>query len=410
MDTPRLLAIDEMDMLSLSVLVLFVGFFLNGRIRVLEENYIPPAVTGGLLFSLFTWFAYSQLDVELEFDMRVRDLLLLVFFSTVGLSARLRALASGGRVLAILVLAAAVFLILQNVVGVLLATLLGVHPAYGLFAGSISFAGGHGTAIAWAAAFEEAGLARGSDIGLAFATFGLVAGGLIGGPIARRLMNSGGIEGSSEKGEGADPRAIEESRTAAEDSSDAWLYPALASLLVLALCVSLGDWVNRLLSDQNVRLPGFLTAMLVGIVITNSADVLRRPVARETLERFGEVSLHIFLAMSMMTIELWALGNAASSIFLVLVAQILLMTVFAIWIVYRLMGRDYDAVVISAGFAGLGLGATPVAIANMNAVTARYGPSTKAFLVVPLVGALFIDLLNAGTIKLFLGLIRDYLL
>jgi ESS family glutamate:Na+ symporter len=150
--------------------------------------------------------------------------------------------------------------------------------------------------------------------------------------------------------------------------------------------------------------------MFVGILVTNLADTIRKPLARATIDRFGEVSLHIFLAMSMMTIQLWALGNAASAILFVLVAQILLMTIFAIWVVYRVMGRDYDAIVIAAGFAGLGLGATPVAIANMNAVTARYGPSTKAFLVVPLVGAFFIDLLNAGTINFFIRLIRNHLL
>jgi ESS family glutamate:Na+ symporter len=160
---------------------------------------------------------------------------------------------------------------------------------------------------------------------------------------------------------------------------------------------------------REVRLPGFLTAMFVGILVTNLADTIGRPLARATVDRFGEVSLHIFLAMSMMTIQLWALGNAASAILVVLLAQILLMTIFSIWVVYRVMGRDYDAIVIAAGFAGLGLGATPIAIANMNAVTARYGPSTKAFLVVPLVGAFFIDLLNAGTINFFIGVIRNYL-
>ena len=150
--------------------------------------------------------------------------------------------------------------------------------------------------------------------------------------------------------------------------------------------------------------------MFVGILLTNFADAIRRPLAHATIDRFGEVSLHIFLAMSMMAIELWALGNVASVIMIVLLAQVLLMTIFAVLVVYRVMGRDYDAVVISAGFVGMGLGATPIAIANMNAVTGRYGPSTKAFLVVPLVGAFFIDLLNAGTINFFIDVIRKYLI
>lgn len=404
----RIQSINTMDLLSLSILVLFVGMYLNRKIRVLEENYIPPAVTGGLLFSLLTWFAYAQLGVEIQFDMAARDLLLLVFFSTVGLSARLKTLAAGGRSLLVLVVIAGVFLALQNSLGIALAMLSGAHPAYGLLAGSVSFAGGHGTAIAWGAVAEDAGFARASEIGLAFATFGLVAGGLVGGPIARRLMKSSDLTGSTEKT--SDDSNGATSSTHDKDNSSEWLYPVLITLMVLALCVSLGDLVNRYLSTQDVRLPGFLTAMFVGIVVTNFADTIQRPLARATLDRFGEVSLHVFLAMSMMTIQLWALGNAASVILLVLIAQILLMTMFAIWVVFRIMGRDYDAVVIAAGFAGLGLGATPVAIANMNAVTARYGPSTKAFLIVPLVGAFFIDLLNAGTINFFIRIIRDYLI
>ena len=401
--------IEAMDMLSISIVVLFVGFYLNRKIRFLDRNYIPPAVTGGLLFSLLTWLVYAQLDVELDFDMRIRDLLLLVFFSTVGLSSRLRALAAGGRSLLVLIFVAFVFLTLQNVVGISIAMLRGVHPAYGLLAGSISFAGGHGTAIAWGTAGEDAGLAGATGIGLAFATFGLVAGGLVGGPVARRLISSNDLHGSTEE------RPTQASAASADETSEdaaggpVWLFPVLVTLLALALCVSLGDLVNRSLGALEIRLPGFLTSMFVGILVTNLADTIRRPLERVTIDRFGEVSLHIFLVMSMMTIELWTLRSAASVILLVLVAQVLLMTFFAILVVFRLMGRDYDAVVIAAGFVGLGLGATPVAIANMNAITDHYGPSTKAFLIVPLVGAFFIDLLNAGSIKFFIRVIQDYL-
>jgi ESS family glutamate:Na+ symporter len=400
----RLQEIAAMDMLSLSVLVLFSGMYLSRKIRFLSENYIPPAVIGGLLFSLATWLIYAQLNIQLEFDMRIRDLLLLVFFSTVGLSARMRTLAAGGRSLAILVGVAAVFLVLQNSLGIAIAMLWDAHPAYGLLAGSVSFAGGHGTAIAWGAAAEEAGFVGASELGLAFATFGLVAGGLVGGPIARWLIQSDGLEGSTEEG----PDVGLEIKNDRDDPI-AWLYPVLTTLLVLALCVSLGDLVNRYLSMREIRLPGFLTAMFVGIIITNFADTIRRPLARVTIDRFGEISLHLFIAMSMMTVQLWAFGSALNAIVMVLVCQVLLMTIFAVFVVYRVMGRDYDAVVMAAGFAGLGLGATPVAIANMDAVTGRFGASTKAFLVVPLVGAFFIDLLNAGTIKFFIGLIKNYL-
>ena len=403
-DLIRVQTVEAMDMLSLSVVVLFLGMYLNRKFRLLSENYIPPAVTGGLIFSVVTWLVYTQLDIQLEFDMRFRDLLLLVFFSTVGLSARIKTVIAGGRSLVILVVVAAVFLVLQNMVGVSIALLREAHPAYGLLAGSISFAGGHGTAIAWGAVAEEAGFARAGEIGLAFATFGLVSGGLVGGPIARRLMRSGGLEGSVEEVAHDGTEITEELADPTE-----WIYPVLITMLALALCVSFGDLVNRYLFMRDVRLPGFLTAMFVGILVTNFADTIRQPLAHATIDHFGEVSLHIFLAMSMMAIELWALDDMASVIMIVLVAQVLLMTVFAVFVVYRFMGRDYDAVVIAAGFVGMGLGATPVAIANMNAVTRRYGPSTKAFLVVPLVGAFFIDILNAGTINFFIDLIRNYL-
>jgi len=187
-----------------------------------------------------------------------------------------------------------------------------------------------------------------------------------------------------------------------------WLFLVLASVLILTLCVSLGDIVNRSLSEKGMRLPGFLTSMFVGIVIVNTADIFKRPLNLAIVDKFGELALNIFLAMSMMAIQLWTLAAVAQTITVVLVLQVLLMTLFAIYVVFRVMGSDYDAVVIASGFAGMGLGATPVAIANMNAVTTRYGPSTKAFLVVPLVGAFFIDILNAGTINFFIRLLRNW--
>ena len=396
-----------MDMLSMSILVLFVGMYLNRKIRFLGDNYIPPAVTGGLLFATGVTLVYSFADIQLEFDMRLRDILLLVFFSTVGLSARFRTLAAGGKALLVLTVIAGVFLILQNTLGVAIALSRDVNPGYGLIAGSISFAGGHGTAIAWGQVAEDAGMKGASSIGVAFATFGLVAGGLIGGPIARRLIEHRQATMPTSHAEESLADAVSE--MVVNDDGD-WLFNVLVSILVLSLCVSLGDIVNRNLLGLGLRLPGFLTSMLVGIVIINMSDLFRKPLKMEFVEKFSALSLNIFLAMSMMAIQLWTLAAAAEAIFIVLVLQVLLMTLFAIYVVFRAMGSDYDAVVIAAGFAGMGLGATPVAIANMNAITSHYGPSTKAFLIVPLVGAFFIDILNAGTINFFIRIIRDYLI
>lgn len=398
METLTQYQLQPLHVLMLSILVLYFGFYLNRKVRFLGEYYIPPAVTGGIICSAVVAVIYGTADLEVTFDMQIRDLLLLVFFSTVGLSAKLRTLQAGGKALIILVFVAAVFLVFQNTTGVLLAKMFGAHPGYGLMAGSISFAGGHGTAIAWGGEAEKAGLTGASEIGIAFATFGLIAGGLLGGPVARWLINSNGLE----------PDASEMARSAGagaktDDNGAGDLFHILTAILVLAVCVGLGDTVNRFLFAKGVLLPGFLTSMFVGIIITNLAEPFRVKIQPATIEKFGEVALNVFLAMSLMSMKLWTLATAVGPILLILMAQMLVITFVVVFIVFRLMGRNYDASVISAGFVGLGLGATPVAIANMDAVTSRFGPSPKAFLVVPLVGAFFIDILNALVIKFFVG-------
>jgi len=386
------------DVLIVGILVWFLGNYITGRIHFLKANNIPAAVTGGLICSLIVAAIYTTADLQISFDMRLRDLMLLVFFTTIGLSAKFRLLQAGGKALAILLLVASGFLIVQNVTGVLLVYLMGGHPAYGLFGGSVSFAGGYGTAIAWGNIAEEAGLVNAREIGIAFATFGLIAGGLLGGPIGERLIRKYNLG-----------KARDDNAEAAQANKELLVKPIstssiLATVLILAVCVELGDLVNRLLFSRGVTLPGFLTAMMCGIIITNSADALKVELNVRAIERFGEISLQLFLSMSLMSMQLWVLAQAAGPILLVLSAQIVVMTLFAVVIVFRVMGRDYDACVIAAGFTGLGLGATPVGIANMNAITSKYAPSPKAFLVIPLVGAFFIDIVNALVIKYFAGL------
>ncbi|MDH3664454.1 MAG: sodium/glutamate symporter [Alphaproteobacteria bacterium] len=388
----------------LSILVLYLGMYLNRKIRFLRENFIPPAVTGGLICSAIVAVIYATADLQINFDLQIRNVLLLVFFSTIGLSAKLRTLAAGGKALAILVAVAAVFLVIQDATGIGMALLFDAHPGYGLMAGSISLAGGHGTAIAWGTEADAAGLKAASELGIAFATFGLIAGGLLGGPIGGRLIKRHDLRGPAA---GETPDAADQ--VEGSDHAGA-LFSILTAILVLAVCVELGSLVNRLLFAKGVLLPGFLTSMFVGIVITNLADVFKLKINLATVDKFGEISLSIFLSMSLMSMHLWTLAGGALPIMVALMAQVLVITFFAVFIVFRVMGRDYDAAVITSGFVGLGLGATPVAIANMDAVTTRFGPSTKAFLVVPLVGAFFIDILNAATIKFFIGVISRWLL
>ncbi len=389
------------NILVLAVFVWFLGTYINKKIVFLERYSIPVAVTGGLVCSAVITLVYYAFDVTVNFDTRLRDLLLLTFFSTIGLSAKIGLLREGGKALGLLLVAAAVLLVLQDVTGVLLAMGFGVHPGYGLFGGSISLAGGYGTAIAWGDVAEESGLRSAKEIGIAFATFGLIAGGIIGGPIAERLIKKNGL---------ADKVAVDAAAQTTNSSAAASaqmlppLSSALGTLMVLGICVEVGDLVNQFLFASGVTLPGFLTAMMVGILITNTADVLKLRLDPVANDRAAEISLQLFLAMSLMSMQLWVLAGAVGTILVVLFIQMTLITVFAMFVVFRVMGRDYDACVIVAGFTGLGMGATPVGIANMNAITSKYGPSPKAFLVVPLVGAFFIDIVNALVIKTFLAL------
>ncbi|MCP4328236.1 MAG: sodium/glutamate symporter [Alphaproteobacteria bacterium] len=387
----------------LSILVLYLGMFLNRKIRFLSDYYIPPAVTGGLICSAVVALIYSFADLEIRFDLQLRDILLLVFFSTIGISAKFRTLVAGGKALALLTVIAGVFLVVQDITGIGLAMLLGVDPGFGLMGGSVSLAGGHGTAIAWSDEAAAAGLEGANEIGIAFATFGLIAGGLLGGPIAKRLITKHKLRGP----EGRETTIIDAAPRPEGDTTT--LFDSLTAILVLTICVALGGFVNEALFEHGVVLPGFLTSMFVGIVITNLSDVFRFRIHRVIIDRIGDVSLNIFLSMSLMSMQLWILSNAAVAIVVVLMIQVLVMTLFAVLIVFRAMGRDYDASVITAGFVGLGLGATPVAIANMDSITRNFGPSSKAFLVVPLVGAFFIDILNAATIKFFIEIISKWL-
>jgi ESS family glutamate:Na+ symporter len=300
----------------------------------------------------------------------------------------------------ILLAFAILLLVFQDLVGVGIALALDEHPAYGLFAGSISFAGGHGTSIAWGETAQQAGLADAGTIGIACATFGLVAGGLIGGPVGGWLIKKYDLR--------AENPVTQEYQVAVEAPADEDenfpLEEGFNTLLVLALCVGLGHNLNDWLVVWGVALPQFLTAMFIGIALTNLCDVIKLPLHAPSINRAGELSLHLFLAMSLMAVQLWQLADDIGVLLLVLMAQMLVIGVLAVFLVFRFLGRDYDAAVIASGFMGLGLGATPVAMANMQALTSRYGPSTKAFIVVPLVGAFFMDLSNAVVINAFLAL------
>ncbi|MEM9801423.1 MAG: sodium/glutamate symporter [Planctomycetota bacterium] len=390
------LVLDPVRVFLVAILVLWVGSVLRGRVGVLERLNVPVAVIGGIVASLgFAAFTLTS-GREVAFDLSTRDVLLLTFFSTIGLDARLSRLRAGGRALLLLMGATLVFLILQNVVGVTVAALLGRHPGFGLIGGSVSFAGGHGTAITWGGIADASGFDGTTELGLAFATFGLIAGGLVGGPIASRLVR--GLPDGAPKhhgGKASDADADEDApRTYAVTSGG-----VIRTLFLLALCIAAGRELNLALSDMGTVVPGFLTSMAVGIVLTNLMAWRGLDLDEETLQLLQQVSLQLFLAMSLMSMQLTQLADSIGAIAVVLAAQVALVVVYSRFVVFRILGGDYDAAVASAGFAGLGLGATPVGVANMDAVTQRHGPSMKAMLIVPLIGAFFLDIANALVIQ-----------
>ena len=386
--------LEPVRVLSLSILVLWLGRFIEKKVPLLEEYNIPSAVSGWLFCSVVVALLASFGDVHVTFNLELRDTLLLVFFSTVGLSAKFSRLAAGGRALVVLLTITIFFLLAQNVGGVLVALAFGADARYGLLAGSISFAGGHGTAITWGTLMGQDGALPGAiDLGIACATFGLILGGLIGGPIAKRLMTRHDLSGDPSQ-ESFVPGPEHESKHV-----PVTLDGMLTSLFMLAICIGSGATVNSFVTSQGLQVPGFLTAMGVGIVLTNAMDLLGREIAKDSVGLISDISLQLFLSMSLMSMQLLSLSNALGPLAVVMTVQVTIMGLFAYFLVFPLLGRDYDACVIASGFAGLGLGATPVGIANMHAVTSRFGASPKAFLVVPLVGAFFLDIANAGIIQ-----------
>lgn len=384
--------------LVIAIMVLWLGDLLTRKITFLSKYNIPAPVTGGILVSVLVAGIYVIADVKVGFNLELRDMFLLAFFSTIGLSAKLRLLLKGGKLLMVLMLGAVVFLIMQDLAGIFVARLFGAHPAYGLMAGSISFAGGHGTSITWGQLAQEHGLEGATDLGLACATIGLIAGGMIGGPIARSLIARHGLEGDRSE-EAHTPNPESEAK-----SGPVSLNGILDALWLLAVCIGLGGLGHGWLAKAGVTLPAFLPCMFTGIILTNLMDLLKIKPSVSSIGLCSDVSLQLFLAMSLMSMQLWTLSAAFGPILVVLAIQVVVMAAFARLVIFRVSGKNYDAAVMAAGFAGLGLGATPVGIANMRAVTSRFGASPTAFLVIPLVGAFFLDIANALIIQGFISL------
>jgi len=396
-----LIELDVFGTLTAASLVLLAGRKLVASWKVLNTYSIPEPVVGGLAVALLLWLLHATAAIQVGFDKTLGPPLMLAFFACIGLNADLPSLLRGGRPLVLLLAVVVGFLVLQNLTGIGLAMLLGQSPLVGLLAGSISLSGGHGTGAAWSAVFTERyQLAGAKEIAIASATFGLVLGGVIGGPVARHLLGKVRVK------PGAD--SAHQEPTLFEHPAEVRLITAPALIETLALisvCLLVGQQIARALAGTFMELPAFVCVLFVGVILRNGlAAAGKYTVFERAVSVLGNVSLALFLALALMSMRLWELSSLALPMLVLLLGQTALMAAYAIFVTFPVMGRNYDAAVIAAGHCGFGLGATPTAIANMQAVTDRFGNSPLAFLVVPMVGAFFIDLANALVIKLFLML------
>jgi len=389
---------------TLGIIVLFAGKRLNNLVRVLREFSIPEPVTGGLLFSIVLGLVYAVSGVAVEFDLAARDLLLVYFFTTIGINASLKDLLAGGKPLVVLLAVTVAYMFLQNLTGISVAALFDLPTAVGVLGGTMSLIGGHGTAIAWAPKIaEDFGIANAMEIGIASATFGLILASLMGGPIAKFLINRNNLV--PEQSEPQDVGLSEADRR--EGIGHLHFLDAVLAIHISAI---LGLVLNELVADLGLKLPLFVTCLFAGIILTNvipksmpRISGMAWPSRTPAMALIAEISLGCFLAMSLMSLQLWSLIDLAAPIFTILAAQFLIAVAINIFVIFPAMGRSYDAAVVCAGFGGISLGSTPTAMANMAAVSQRFGASHMAFIVVPLVCAFFIDLANALLIPFFLA-------
>ncbi|MDN3616300.1 sodium/glutamate symporter [Vibrio gallaecicus] len=393
---------------TMGIVVLFIGRRLNQVVGFLKEFSIPEPVSGGIIVSTLFALLYATTSIEVQFDLMARDVLLVYFFTTIGINASLKDLLKGGKPLVVLLAITIFFMVMQNVVGISVASLFGLEPVFGLLSGSISLIGGHGTAIAWAPRVgEEFGLESAMEIGIASATFGLILASLMGGPIAKYLIKKHELVTNSEL-EGMGSVAKKEEKATRESMTS---FEFLDAVLAIHVCVILGVLLNEAISQTGLQLPLFVSCLFAGIVITNLIpDSYPRitgtkwPTRTAAIDLIAEIALGTFLAMSLMSMQLWTLIDLAGPIFAILGMQLLLAVVINIYVVFPAMGKTYDAAVVCAGFGGISLGSTPTAMANMSAVSHKYGHSAQAFIIVPLVCAFFIDLANALIIPYFMRL------
>lgn len=381
------------ETVGFAIVLLLLGRWIKRKVSFFEKFFIPAPVIGGTLFSIILLIGHQTETFTFSFNDDIKNLLMIAFFTTVGFSASLKILKKGGVGVALFLLAAVILVILQDIVGPVLAKALGINPLLGLAAGSIPLTGGHGTSGAFGPELEKLGATGATVVAVASATYGLIAGCLIGGPIARRLMIKNNLKPTESK-EGVDNSLLGSATEVTEES-------LFSAVVYIGIAMGIGALINNMLAKAGIKFPVYLMGMVVAAIIRNILDFKQKQLPFTEIGIVGNISLSLFLSMALMSMKLWQLIDLAVPLIVILLVQTLLMALFAYFITFNIMGRDYDAAVMSTGHCGFGLGATPNAMANMETFTAANGPSVKAFFIIPIVGSLFIDFINAGVIQTF---------
>ena len=407
----------ELDMLQtagLGALALVLGMCLTRRVKWLQRFCIPSPVSGGMVFSVVSLMLYKLWNVELVFDGTLKDVFMLVFFTSVGFQSNLKVLRRGGSTLLLMLGVLAFIIVVQNVLPLGIAWIMGVNPLVGMAAGSISMAGGHGTAGGFSAVLEGMGLSGAGTIAMAAATFGLIMGSVTGGPLAERLIRTKlTAEHLEPKDYEVDPamaglesdEASPAGRAKHISSNEQEFQQYAKATYALLIVVAAGSLMSWLLQQTGVTFPTYFGALIVAAIVRNVAEAckLTPKMELDKIVSVGNICLSVFLGMAMVSLKLWELESLALPLVVMLVAQVVAMALIAYFVAFNILGRDYDAAVLVAGICGFGLGATPNAMANMSVVCYKYHYSVKPFLIVPIIGAMFVDLINTGFITMFLN-------
>ena len=408
----ELVALDMYQTAGVGVLALLLGMFFTRTLPFLKRFCIPAPVSGGIVISLLTLAAYSILGVEFSFDGTIRDISMMLFFTSVGFQSDMSAIKKGGRTLVVMVLLVAVLIVFQNLISVGIARAMGLDPLVGMASGSIPMSGGHGTSGGFSPLLESMGLTGASSITMACATFGLVAGSMIGGPLAELLIRKKGLASESLstdvvtglEGSEASPESKVERPQSGEKSFRE--YSKAVYLLVLAM--ALGTCLSKLLALTGITFPTYFGSLIAACLIRNVCGAFPKTSERLGIEKIvslGDIALSLFLGIAMSSLKLWELAGLAIPLCVILFAQVVFIALFAAFVAFRSLGKDYDAAVLVSGLCGFGLGATPNAMANMSAVCFKYRYAVNPFIIVPIIGAMFVDIINTGLVTVFLNLI-----